>query len=167
MSFARSVPRPPRSASRAWLLALPLLVAGCSDDDPERRRALGANPSFGDVMRLADPERGGRLFRACATCHTIGLGAGDRNGPGLYGVMGKPVAGASRRFAYTGALRSLGGVWTPDRMDHWLAAPAKMAPGTSMTFRGVADSLDRADIIAFLQAQDAGSGSNVAAPPRP
>lgn len=167
MQIAPSVPRRSPRPSRAGLFALTLLVAACSDDAPERRRALGKNPSFGDAMRVADAERGGRLFRACAACHTIGMGAGDRNGPGLYGVMGKPVAGNSRRFAYTGALRSLGGVWTPDRMDRWLAAPAKMAPGTSMTFRGVADPLDRADIIAFLQAQSVVGAGAAASPPRP
>ena len=81
------------------------------------------------------------------------MGAGDRSGPGLYDVVGKPVATNSRRFGYTGSLRSLGGVWTPERLDVWLAAPAKFVPGTSMTFRGLSDPLDRADVIAYLQTQ--------------
>lgn len=59
-------------------------------------------------------------------------GAGDRNGPGLYDVVGKPVASNSRRVGYKGALRSAGGVWTPEKLDIWLAAPAKFAPVTSM-----------------------------------
>lgn len=95
------------------------------------------------------------MFGQCSACHTVRIGTGDRNGPGLYGVVGKPVAGNSRRFGYTGALRSAGGVWTPERLDAWLADPVKFAPGTSMNFRGLPDPLDRADIIAFLQAQSA------------
>ncbi len=138
---------------------LALLLAACSDDGAERRRALGEAPSFAALMRVADPERGGRLFGPCAACHSIRMGAGDKNGPALHGVMGKPIAGASRRFAYTGALRALGGVWTPERMDRWLAAPAAMAPGTSMTFPGVPDALDRADLIAFLLAQSDAGGT--------
>ena len=144
---------------RLWLPVLALLLAGCSDDGAERRRALGEAPSFTALMRVADAERGGRLFGACAACHSIRLGAGDKNGPALHGVMGKPIAGNSRRFAYTGALRALGGVWTPERMDRWLTAPATIAPGTSMTFPGVPDALDRADLIAFLLSQSDAVGT--------
>jgi len=144
---------------RLWLPVLALLLAACSDDSQERRRALGEAPSFAALMRVADAERGGRLFGPCAACHSIRMGAGDKNGPALHGVMGKPIAGTSRRFAYTGALRALGGVWTPERMDRWLAAPAAMAPGTSMTFPGVPDALDRADLIAFLLAQSDEGGT--------
>lgn len=140
------------------LIALALLVTACSDDGQERRRTLGENPSFADLMRVANAERGGRLFGPCAACHTIRMGAGDRNGPGLHGVMGKPVASNSHRFAYTGALRALGGVWTPERLDQWLTAPSRMAPGTSMTFAGVPDPLDRADLIAYLRAQSGEGG---------
>jgi len=153
---------PIRAATRpllvacALLIACALLAAGCSDDSDERRRALGGTPRFPDLMRVADPVRGGRLFGPCAACHMVGPGAGDRNGPNLYDVVGKPPGENSLRFGYTAALRALGGVWTPERLDAWLAAPAAMAPGTSMGFRGVPDPLDRADLIAYLQARSAG-----------
>ncbi|GJE25793.1 Cytochrome c2 [Methylobacterium organophilum] len=103
-------------------------------------------------MRVASAGRGRRLFGQCGACHTIGKGAGDRNGPNLFGIIGKPVGGGSTRFGYTGSLLRAGGVWSPDRMDLWLAAPAAFAPGTSMTFPGLPDPLDRADVIAYLQA---------------
>ncbi|WCS22984.1 c-type cytochrome [Methylobacterium sp. NMS14P] len=160
-------PRILRRPARIAALALALLAAACSDDGRERRRALGETPKFDDVMRVADAERGGRLFGQCAACHTISPGAGDRNGPGLYDVLGKPVASNSRRYGYTGALRSLGGVWTPERMDLWLAAPAKLAPGTSMSFPGLPDPLDRADLIAYLRTQSSGEGDAEAPPTRP
>ena len=163
----RTRPRIPRRPSRVSALALALLASACSDDGRERRRALGETPTFDDVMRVADAERGGRLFGQCAACHTISPGAGDRNGPELYGVLGKPVASNSRRYGYTGALRALGGVWTPERMDLWLAAPAKLAPGTSMTFRGLPDPLDRGDLIAYLRTRSPGYGDAEARPSRP
>ncbi len=155
MSDGPMTHRTPRPL-RLLLPALAVLLAGCSDDAAERRRALGDAPAFADLMRVADADRGGRLFGRCAACHTIERGAGDRNGPGLFGVMGRPVAGNSRRFGYTTALRSVGGTWTPERMDVWLTAPAAMVPGTSMTFPGVPDALDRADLIAFLQTRSEG-----------
>ncbi|OAS24346.1 c-type cytochrome [Methylobacterium platani] len=145
-----------RAATRLPLVGLALLVAACSDDDGQRRRALGATPGFSDLMRVADPVRGGRLFGPCAACHTVRAGAGDRNGPGLFDVVGKPPGENSRRFGYTAALRSLGGVWSPERLDVWLTAPATMVPGTSMGFPGIPDPLDRADLIAYLQTLSAG-----------
>lgn len=137
------------------LLVIAVLLTACSDDGGERRRSLGEAPSFSDLMRVADAQRGGRLFGPCAACHTVRPGGGDRNGPNLYDVVGKPVASNSPRFAYTGALRSIGGVWTPERLDAWIAAPSAVAPGTSMGFRGMPDPLDRADLIAYLESQAA------------
>ncbi len=138
----------------AVILATVALLAGCMDDDRDaRRRAAGRSSDPAALLRVADPAAGERLFRRCAACHAIRPGAPDRNGPTLFGVMGGDVAGASARFGYTAALRQVGGRWTPARMDAWLAAPQRFAPGTSMGFPGLAEPLDRADVIAYLQAQ--------------
>lgn len=144
-----------RPAFGSWgvLAAAAFLVTACSDDSQARRRSLGDAPRFADAMRIADAQRGGRLFGPCAACHSIREGGGDKNGPALFGVVGKPVGGVSRRFAYTGALRAKGGIWTPERLDAWLTSPAHFAPGTSMGFPGIPDVLDRADLIAYLQAE--------------
>ena len=151
---------PRARAGRGLLLFGLLLLSACADDDgAARRRVLGDHPGLDAALRVADPRRGGRLFGQCAACHTIGPGAGDRNGPNLFGVMNKPVASNSPRYGYTAALSALGGTWTPEAMDRWLADPAKVAPGTRMQFSGLADPLDRADVIAYLQSQSAGSAS--------
>lgn len=134
------------------IVAAALLVAGCGDGEVAKRRAaLGPNPTPADYLRVGDAQRGARLFGQCAACHNVGKAAPDRNGPNLHAVMGKRIATNSTRFGYTGPLLAKGGVWTPERMDAWLASPARFAPGTSMRFAGVADPLDRADLIAFLQ----------------
>ncbi|WP_332908741.1 c-type cytochrome [Sphingomonas mollis] len=139
---------------RRIALGVMLLLAGCARDDREaRRRAAGANAVLADYLRVADAGAGGRSFAACAACHTVRQQAPDAGGPNLYGVMGKTVTGASARFAYTAALQSVGGVWTPARMDRWLRSPAAFAPGTRMAFAGIADPLERADVIAFLSSQ--------------
>ena len=41
-------------------------------------------------------------------------------------------------------------VWTPRALDAWLARPARFLPGNRMTFPGIADAGDRADLIAWL-----------------
>ncbi|GAA0667273.1 cytochrome c [Sphingomonas insulae] len=133
---------------------LTLLVAACSNDDTQARRdAAGPRPDLAAWLRIASPAAGARRFAICAQCHAIRAGAPDRNGPNLYGVMGGGVAQASPRFGYTAALRQVGGRWTPERMDAWLAAPRRFAPGTSMGFPGLADPLARADLIAYLQSR--------------
>lgn len=159
--------RLPLLLQHAMLIALAFLATACSDDSQERRRSLGDTPSFGDFMRVADAGRGAHLFGQCAACHTVRMGAGDRNGPSLYDVVGKPLASNSRRFGYTGALRSVGGVWTPEKLEAWLAAPSKFAPGTSMRFSGLPDPLDRADVISYLQTQSVEAGGVEGLPSRP
>ncbi|QAY77529.1 cytochrome c family protein [Sphingosinicella sp. BN140058] len=143
----------PYAPRALWLLVTLAALSACSDDDKaERLRAAGPNPSPEALLRVAKPAAGARLFGRCAACHTIGQGAPNRAGPNLYGVVGRPVA-AIPTFGYSHALKSAGGTWNPERLDTWLAAPAKFAPGTSMTFAGLGDPLDRADVIAYLQSQ--------------
>ena len=116
-------------------------------------RRFVTRPYIAAHLRVANIGSGERLFGRCAACHAIRRGATDRNGPTLFGVMGAPVAQVSARFGYTAALQRVGGRWTPARMDAWLSNPQRFAPGTSMGFAGLADPLDRADVIAYLQAQ--------------
>ncbi len=141
------------SSSAAALLAVALAIGGgCSPDDREaRRRQAGPAPTREALAKVASAAAGARQFARCAACHAISAGAPDRNGPNLFGVMGRPIARGSPRFAYTAALQGLGGSWTDARMDAWLADPQHVAPGTSMRYPGVADPLDRADLIAFLK----------------
>ena len=54
-------------------------------------------------------------------------------------------------FNYSNALKSKQGKWTYDELDKWLAKPAAYAPGTRMTFVGVKDPKERADIIDYLR----------------
>lgn len=132
------------------VLVLAIMLVGCSVDDP-RRAPDKANAPLTERLARADLGQGEVLFRQCAACHTIGRGTGDRDGPALYGVLGRPVGRGSPRFAYTAALQAKGGVWTQARMDAWLASPQRFAPGTKMLFPGLPNGTDRADVIAYLR----------------
>lgn len=136
------------------------LVLGACSDKPARDRAHLANAPLADRLAAADPARGAALFGRCAACHSIGKGAGDRDGPNLWGVVGAPVGHNSPRFAYTAALQRVGGRWTFDRLDRWLTNPQAFAPGTQMMFPGLPNGADRADVIAYLNA----NGSNLPLP---
>ncbi|GAA0457682.1 MULTISPECIES: c-type cytochrome [Sphingomonas] len=133
------------------VLAVPAACDG-SSSDPRRADARSRAPLV-ERLAQADVAQGRRLFRQCAACHTVAPGGGDRNGPNLHGVVGRPVAAGSRRFGYTAALEAIGGIWTPERLDAWLQNPQRFAPGTSMIYAGMPNGVDRADVIAFLRQQ--------------
>jgi len=138
---------------RPTLVAVLALAACSRDDTAERRARLGPNPTFAQVMQIADAQAGARGFGQCAACHSIAAGGADRNGPNLHGVYGAPIAQNRPRFGYTDALQAQRGVWDDRRLDRWLADPRADVPGTTMTFAGVRDPLARADLIAYLKTQ--------------
>jgi cytochrome c len=150
-----------RTALAIYLL---LMLAACSGKPPEHRAASDAPLA----VRLAGahPEYGREIFHRCGACHNLAPDGSDRAGPNLWGVLGKPVATNSDRFGYTGALKSFGGVWTCARMDAWLASPQRTVPGTLMTFEGLPDGADRADVIAWL-ARNGGAPAAAACPAMP
>ena len=65
-----------------------------------------------------------------------------------------PIAGHPG-FAFSDALKGKGGTWDWDTMSAWLANPKKFAPGTKMTFAGLSNPQDRANVMAFLNSRDA------------
>ena len=54
-------------------------------------------------------------------------------------------------FAYSAGMKAKEGTWTYDDLNLWLKKPAAFVPGTKMTFVGVPDIKDRADVIAYLR----------------
>lgn len=114
------------------------------------------------LLATADVAKGEAVFKKCAACHTIAQGGPNGIGPNLWATMGKPhghVAG----FSYSDALKSVPGNWDFEGMDKWLANPKKYAPGTKMTFAGLGNPEERANLIAYLNAQ----GSNLPLPTPP
>ena len=71
------------------------------------------------------------------------------SGPNLWGVLGEPI-GQGRGFAFSDALAKKGGNWDWDNLGQWLTSPKAFAPGTKMTFAGLSNPQDRANVIAFL-----------------
>jgi cytochrome c len=71
-------------------------------------------------------------------------------GPDLYGLLDRGVARAEHYDAYTPALEKLGGEWTERRLNEFLRDPQAVAPGTSMSFPGIADDRQRAELVDYL-----------------
>lgn len=101
-------------------------------------------------LASADPVKGEQVFKKCAACHNADKGGPNALGPNLWGVVGEPIGKGANGFAFSEALSGKGGNWDWTSLGHWLASPKAMAPGTKMTFAGLSDPKDRADVIAFL-----------------
>jgi cytochrome c len=53
-------------------------------------------------------------------------------------------------FNYSAALKAMGGTWTFDALNKWLTDPRNDVPGTAMTFAGLQNEQQRADVITYL-----------------
>lgn len=102
------------------------------------------------VQPAGELNDGASLFTLhCGGCHhakDIQLGIG----PSLAGVINQKVA-AAKGYSYSPALEKLGGRWTENRIDEFLANPAEFSPGTTMAMEPIEDAQVRAAIIEYLK----------------
>lgn len=104
------------------------------------------------ALRSADATNGMSVFdKACARCHRLSetfLAAP------LEGVVGRVKASMADQ-EYSDALRAAGGNWTYEELNAFIHNPGALIPGTSMSFWGVPDDGERADLILYLRNQSA------------
>jgi cytochrome c len=94
-----------------------------------------------------DPARGAEIYRRCMACHSF---EHDLVGPHHAGLFGRK-AGSVEGFNYSPAMRNSGIVWNEATLDVFLTNPQARVPGSYMTFAGLPDDTERADVIAFLK----------------
>ena len=102
-----------------------------------------------------DPARGEDLYSRCIACHALKQ---DRVGPRHCDLIGRR-AGSVPGFEYSSAMKESKLVWNEKTLDRFLADPVKTVPGTTMTYAGVSDAKERADLIAYLAAATCKGGS--------
>jgi len=125
----------------------------------------GAAPDvpIASLLGTADPAKGADVFKKCAACHTIAQGAANGIGPNLYATVGEAIATGKGGFAFSDALKAKGGKWDFDSLNAWLTNPRAFASGTKMTFAGLTNAQDRANVIVYLNSM----GSNLPLPAAP
>jgi cytochrome c len=102
-------------------------------------------------LAAADAGKGQIYFEQnCLGCHFAEPGQGRKNGPNLWGVVGRDkasLAGAN----YSKALSAWHGTWTYEDLSTFLYGPMLTVPGVKMETAGVQDESERADLIAYLR----------------
>ena len=138
---------------------------GYAIEGVEAEGGAGGAPevAIASLLPTADVGKGAEVFKKCAACHSIAQGGANGIGPNLYATLGEAIAQGKGGFAFSDALKGVGGTWTFDAMNAWLTSPRKFANGTKMTFAGLSSPEDRANVIAYLNAQ----GSNLPLPAAP
>ena len=129
----------------------------------EEGTAAVAGPPLEALLATADIVKGEASFRKCMSCHNAEQGGANGTGPNLYGVMGEAVGQARGGYAFSEALKAKGGKWDWATMNAWLTNPSAMASGTKMSFAGLTDPQERANVMVFLNSK----GSNLPLPAVP
>ncbi|HEY3888728.1 MAG TPA: cytochrome c family protein [Caulobacteraceae bacterium] len=146
------------------MAAATLLLAGCGQSGSQSGQAsapaapvqptpdqlktlLAALPAPYDT---GDIVNGKSRFTQCAACHTTVQGGPNLTGPNLYGIFGRK-AGSLDGYAYSDALKAAGWTWDAPRIDAWITNPHAVLATTKMSFVGMKDPKDRADVIAYLK----------------
>lgn len=136
------------------MAAAVLALAGCGKQaqspapdnadtpSPEASITVGVVAAPGPVRPAA--------FAQCAACHTTQPGV-NGVGPSLAGIYGTK-AGEVPGYVFSDALKNSGLTWDDATLDKWIAGPAKLVPGTRMTFAGLPDPDKRKAVIAYLKA---------------
>ncbi len=105
------------------------------------------------LLASASVDDGASAARKCASCHNFGEGEGNKTGPGLYDIVGREIANHGG-FAYSDALIAYGeehGNWSYETLAEFIHDPRGSVPGTKMTFAGIGDEEELADILAYFQ----------------
>jgi cytochrome c len=111
--------------------------------------AAPAEAPIGTMLASASVQHGAQVAKQCEACHNFQEGAGAKIGPDLYGVVGRKIASVPG-FNYSAALKGKTGTWDFDTLNTWLTKPSAFAPGTAMTFAGLSNEKQRADVIDYL-----------------
>jgi cytochrome c len=135
------------STASASSSTTPAPTATAGPTDAQKKAILATLPA---AYQNADLDNGQAKFALCQSCHTVGKGEAAMTGPNLWGVFGRK-AGTAPGFAYSDGVKALGVTWDAPTIDKWISNPRAMVPGTKMTYLGMENAKDRADVVAYLK----------------
>jgi cytochrome c len=102
------------------------------------------------LLASANVDKGKNTAKQCQACHTFEKGGPNRVGPNLWNVVDDERGKDRGGFNFSQAMKAKGGKWTFDELNKFLKSPREYIPGTAMTFAGITNDQQRADVIAYL-----------------
>jgi cytochrome c len=102
------------------------------------------------LTNAQDAAAGATVFKKCMSCHAVGEGAQNKQGPELNGLIGRPAASAAG-YKYSEAMKASGLTWDEPTLTQYLKSPKAMVPGTKMAFPGLKSDTDIVNVIAYLK----------------
>ena len=101
------------------------------------------------LLAMGSVDHGKKIFSACKSCHSIKKGGGNKIGPALWAVVGRPI-GFLNDYKYSKAFAEFGGEWNFETLNSFLIKPKDYIKGTKMSYAGLKKEKDRASVILYL-----------------
>jgi len=125
-------------------------IAVKAEGGGEKKEAGPKEAPLPERLAKASVDKGKSTAKQCEACHTLTKGGPNRVGPNLWDVVGNERGKGRNGFNFSSAMKAKGGEWTYDELDKFLTAPREYIPGTAMTFAGIKNPQQRADVIDYL-----------------
>lgn len=125
---------------------------------PDEEHPEGSGPAAPQAEPLpvllasASVSDGEGATRACQACHTFDKGGANKVGPNLWNVVGGAVL-SHPNFNYSSGMKEWGAdkTWTFEHLDAFLENPRGTVKGTAMSFAGIKNDQQRADVLVYLR----------------
>lgn len=107
--------------------------------------------SVAAFMHSADVAKGEALSKKCLTCHTLAQGEPNRVGPNLYNIINN-IHAHRDDYSYSQAMSAKKGEkWDYEQLAKFIHNPREYLPGTKMTFVGIKDPKDIANLLDYIR----------------
>ncbi len=106
---------------------------------------------MGSTLAMADAvEDGKKIFNRCTACHSVVEGQ-MKIGPSMFKIVGRKAGKLAGYEKYSDGLKKVDFVWDDAKLTEYLTNPKALIPDTKMTFLGVKDPKEMADLLVYLK----------------
>jgi len=138
-----------KDAKRGYTIAGAETAGDGADAAPKEEKPVDIAP----LLAKADVKAGEAVSKKCLSCHTFDKSGKNGVGPNQWGLVSNHWAHKDD-YTYSAAITAMKDKKIGfQELSDFLANPRKYAPGNKMSFAGVPNPQDRANLIAYLNTQ--------------